>query len=104
MTEHNISTQDELRDAYGHANPKGLAVRCILPQIDDHHRAFISYSPFDKAAVSYTAFIAGLYAFMNRIVDGHGIRADDAAIETGGSRLTELGYSGIAKMLAGQRD
>ena len=56
---------------------------------------------WDEKAVSYAAFIAGLYAFMNRIVDGHGIRADAAGIDAGGTRLAELGYTGIANMLAG---
>ncbi|MEQ8823951.1 MAG: carboxymuconolactone decarboxylase family protein [Filomicrobium sp.] len=57
---------------------------------------------WDEAAVSFAAFIAGLYAFMNRIVDGHGIRADAAAVEAGGTRLAEVGYAGIAEILAGQ--
>lgn len=55
---------------------------------------------WDDNAVSYAAFIAALYAFMNRIVDGHGIRADEAAIEAGGTRLAELGYTGIAEVVA----
>lgn len=50
-------------------------------------------------AVSYAAFLAGLYAFMNRIVDGHGIRADADAVEAGGDRLAHLGYAGIAEKI-----
>lgn len=50
----------------------------------------------------YAAFIAGLYAFMNRIVDGHGIRADESAVEAGGTRLAELGYAGIAEIVPGR--
>lgn len=54
---------------------------------------------WSEDAVSYSAYVAGVYAFMNRVVDGHGIRADDAAIEAGGTRLAEIGYAGIAKLL-----
>lgn len=46
MTQHQISSPEELRAKYSHPNPKGLAMRCILPKMDHHHRAFISYSPF----------------------------------------------------------
>lgn len=55
---------------------------------------------WDDQAVSSAAFITAVYAFMNRIVDGHGIRADAAGIEAGGKRLAELGYAGIAAMIA----
>ena len=46
MNDQTISSEDALRETYGHPNPKGLAMQRILPRIDDHHRAFISYSPF----------------------------------------------------------
>ncbi|MEL6373538.1 MAG: hypothetical protein AAFR04_06175 [Pseudomonadota bacterium] len=44
--------------------------------------------------------VAGLYAVMNPIVDGHGIRADADAVEAGGTRLAEVGCAGLAKLLA----
>ena len=59
---------------------------------------------WSEEAVSYAAFIAGLYAMMNRIVDGHGIRADAQAVEAGGTRLAELGYAGIAEKLGLVKD
>ncbi|MBT4699605.1 MAG: pyridoxamine 5'-phosphate oxidase family protein [Rhodospirillaceae bacterium] len=46
MNDHTIFSEEVLRETYGHPNPKGLAMQCVLPRIDDHHRAFISYSPF----------------------------------------------------------
>lgn len=56
---------------------------------------------WDDAAVSHAAFIAALYCFMNRIVDGHGIRGSEEQLAAGGKRLAEIGYSGLAKLLAG---
>jgi PPOX class probable FMN-dependent enzyme len=55
MSEHQISSHDQLRDAYRHPNPKGLAMQCILPRIDKHHRAFIAYSPFIVVASANAA-------------------------------------------------
>ena len=55
---------------------------------------------WDEEAVSFAAFVAATYAMMNRVVDGHGIRADAAQAEAGGARLAGLGYDGIARMLA----
>ena len=46
MSKHRILSQDQLREAYVHPKPKSIAMQCILPTLDDHHRAFISYSPF----------------------------------------------------------
>lgn len=37
------------------------------------------------------------HAFMNRIVDGHGI-GGDASIEAGGTRLAELGSTPLARI------
>lgn len=54
---------------------------------------------WDETAVSYAAFIAGLYAFMNRLVEGHGVRGTAEQLEAGGKRVAELGYAGMAKML-----
>lgn len=55
---------------------------------------------WDDAAVSYAAFIAGLYAFMNRLVEGHGIRGTEAQLAAGGKRVSDLGYAGMAQLLA----
>jgi PPOX class probable FMN-dependent enzyme len=41
-----ISTLAELRTIYGTAHADSLAVRCVLPHLDKHHRAFIALSPF----------------------------------------------------------
>ena len=46
MSIHTVSTVTELRAVYGTPPPNSLAVRCVLPRLDEHHRAFISLSPF----------------------------------------------------------
>jgi uncharacterized peroxidase-related enzyme len=56
---------------------------------------------WDEGAVSFAAFVAGVYALMNRVVEGHGITIAKDRVDAGGRRLTETGYAGIARMLAG---
>jgi PPOX class probable FMN-dependent enzyme len=46
MTTHTISTTAALREIYSTPSPDALAVRCVLPHLDAHHRAFIALSPF----------------------------------------------------------
>src|SRR3954471_9815664 len=41
-----VSTLVELRSIYGTLHPESVAVRCVLPQLHKHHRAFIALSPF----------------------------------------------------------
>lgn len=55
---------------------------------------------WDEAAVSYAAFVAALYAFMNRLIEGHGIKGDPAQLAVNGNRLAEIGYTGLAAILA----
>lgn len=43
---HALSSQAELRRIYGVPGPDSYAVRCVLPRLDRHHRAFIALSPF----------------------------------------------------------
>lgn len=54
---------------------------------------------WDEAAVSYAAFVAALYAFMNRMVEGHGIKGSDEHYAMGGKRLAEIGYAGLAALI-----
>jgi PPOX class probable FMN-dependent enzyme len=46
MSAHTISSIETLREIYGSPPPDSLAVRCVLPGLDTHHRAFIALSPF----------------------------------------------------------
>lgn len=44
-TEMMVCTVAELRAIYGTPPADSLAVRCVLPRLDKHHRAFIALSP-----------------------------------------------------------
>jgi len=59
---------------------------------------------WSEEAVSHAAFVAALYAFMNRLVEGHGLRASPDYAELGGRRLAEIGYAGLAARLAEPAD
>ncbi|TMV07804.1 carboxymuconolactone decarboxylase family protein [Ruegeria sediminis] len=67
----------------------------------EHVRAILD-AGWTEDAVSFAAFIAATYALMNRVVEGHGIRADEAQADAGGARLAGPGYAGIAQMLASE--
>jgi len=43
--------------------------------------------------------VCALFNFMNRMVEGHGIRAGSDYFEKSGRRLEELGYAGLAQLL-----
>ncbi len=57
---------------------------------------------WEEDAVSYAAYVAALYGFMNRLVEGHGIIGTAEYHEAGGKRLAEIGYAGLAKLLEEQ--
>ncbi|MEO1544177.1 MAG: carboxymuconolactone decarboxylase family protein [Pseudomonadota bacterium] len=59
---------------------------------------------WDETAVSFAAFVAGLFAMMNRIVEGHGIKGDAAYYRNGGHRLAEIGYGGLAALLENDQE
>lgn len=46
MSTHTITTLAELRALINAPSPTALAMRCILPALDPHQRAFIAASPF----------------------------------------------------------
>jgi uncharacterized protein len=46
MNTQTVSNAGELRTIYGTPAAESLAVRCVLPHLDKHHRAFITLSPF----------------------------------------------------------
>jgi len=46
MHRHDVAAVADLRRIYPAPPPDSLARRCVLPQLDRHHRAFIALSPF----------------------------------------------------------
>ncbi len=54
---------------------------------------------WDETAVSSVIFVTALYAFMNRVIEGHGIIANEEYHRTAGERLADIGYAGLAALL-----
>ncbi|MEL7464911.1 MAG: carboxymuconolactone decarboxylase family protein [Pseudomonadota bacterium] len=61
--------------------------------------AKITDAGWPETAASSAAQIAALYAFMNRLVEGHGISAPPEKLSANGARIAEIGYDGLAEML-----
>lgn len=54
---------------------------------------------WDEQALYDAVLVCALFNFMNRMVDGLGVSADEAYYEKSGVRLKELGYAGLATLL-----
>ncbi|WP_410658257.1 carboxymuconolactone decarboxylase family protein [Amycolatopsis sp. lyj-112] len=54
---------------------------------------------WDEAALHDAVLVCALFNFMNRMVEGLGVRADAAYAKTSGVRLREGGYAGLSKLL-----
>ena len=54
---------------------------------------------WDEQALYDAVLVCALFNFMNRMVDGLGITADEAYFEKSGNRLQEMGYAGLATLL-----
>lgn len=52
-----------------------------------------------EQALHDAIMVCALFNFMNRMVEGHGVRADAGYLEKSGRRLEELGYAGLAELL-----
>lgn len=56
---------------------------------------------WDERALHHAVLVCALFNFMNRLVEGLGIRADQDYFATSGTRLVEVGYAGLAALLDG---
>jgi uncharacterized peroxidase-related enzyme len=54
---------------------------------------------WDEQALHHAIMICALFNFMNRMVEGHGIRAGADYFATSGKRLEEVGYAGLSKLI-----
>lgn len=54
---------------------------------------------WDEQALHHAIMVCALFNFMNRMVEGHGVRAGDDYFATSGKRLEEVGYAGLNKLL-----
>lgn len=50
---------------------------------------------WDETALYHTVLVCALFNFMNRLVDGLGITADESYYSLSGNRLHEIGYAGL---------
>lgn len=56
---------------------------------------------WDERALHDAVLVCALFNFMNRLVDGLGVRADNGYFVTSARRLHDRGYAGLAKLLDG---
>jgi uncharacterized peroxidase-related enzyme len=54
---------------------------------------------WDERALYDAVLVCALFNFMNRMVDGLGVRADETYFAKSGNRLHEIGYAGLASLL-----
>ncbi len=105
---------DAALDAYCVAppaeNPKLAPVLGYVAQlttapagVEQAHVQRILDAGWDEDAVAYARMVASPYAFMNRLVEGHGIGVTDAYAKTGGKRLADIGYAGLARLVSSDR-
>lgn len=50
---------------------------------------------WDERALHHAIMVCALFNFMNRMVEGHGIRGDADYFATSGRRIEEVGYAGL---------
>ncbi|TCO54394.1 carboxymuconolactone decarboxylase family protein [Actinocrispum wychmicini] len=54
---------------------------------------------WDERALHDAVLVCALFNFMNRMVDGLGVRADAGYFAESGQRLRQIGYSGLLAMI-----
>jgi uncharacterized peroxidase-related enzyme len=54
---------------------------------------------WSEAALHHAVLVCALFNFMNRLVNGIGIRADEDYFQVSGKRLVEVGYAGLNALL-----
>jgi uncharacterized peroxidase-related enzyme len=104
--------------------PAGVAAAAVrdldTAPVDDRTRALLRYADkltrtpaavtqadadavlaegWDDKALHDTVGVCALFNFMNRMVNGLGIRTDPAYFSTSGIRLRDIGYAGLAQLL-----
>lgn len=54
---------------------------------------------WDEQALHHAVLVCALFNFMNRLVDGLGVRSDENYFRVSGQRLVDVGYSGLDALL-----
>jgi uncharacterized peroxidase-related enzyme len=69
-------------------------------RVTEADAAAVFAAGWDERALHDAVLVCALFNFMNRMVEGLGIRADEKYASTSGERLHEVGYAGLAALLA----
>ncbi|HEV2781212.1 MAG TPA: carboxymuconolactone decarboxylase family protein [Actinophytocola sp.] len=56
---------------------------------------------WDERALYHAVLVCALFNFMNRVVEGLGIKADDDYYAMSGKRLNDIGYAGLSELMSG---
>ena len=78
----------------------GKLTRAPSTMADEDAKAVFA-AGWDERALHDAVLVCALFNFMNRMVEGLGIRADTAYADVSGKRLKEGGYAGLATLLGG---
>jgi uncharacterized peroxidase-related enzyme len=70
-----------------------------LSRLTDEDAAAVLAAGWDERALHDAVMVCALFNFMNRMVNGLGIKADDAYFALSGKRLRDGGYTGLAALL-----
>ncbi|NBE53776.1 carboxymuconolactone decarboxylase family protein [Streptomyces boluensis] len=68
-------------------------------RITEADAAAVYAAGWDEDALHDAVLVCALFNFMNRMVEGLGVSADESYFATSGDRLREKGYSGLAQLL-----
>jgi uncharacterized peroxidase-related enzyme len=80
-----------------------LRYACVLTLTPSHivedDAEAVFAAGWDERALHDAITVTALFNYMNRVVEGAGIRADDAYAQLSGRRLRDVGYAGLAALL-----
>jgi uncharacterized peroxidase-related enzyme len=70
-------------------------------RLTDDDAAAVLAAGWDERALHDAVIVCALFNFMNRMVNGLGIKADESYFALSGKRLRDVGYTGLAVLLDG---
>ena len=70
-----------------------------LSRLTDEDAAAVLAAGWEERALHDAVIVCALFNFMNRMVNGLGIKADDTYFALSGKRLRDVGYTGLAGLL-----
>jgi uncharacterized peroxidase-related enzyme len=70
-------------------------------RLTDEDAAAVLAAGWDERALHDAVIVCALFNFMNRMVNGLGIKADESYFALSGKRLRDVGYTGLAVLLDG---